>query len=638
MASKQDRTVAQIRLSLVVMALLLASGVAVLLLLLREVRFGLAGIYENFFILGAAIALTIALLAPKLEGLAPDVRKLTAPPFFRGLALAVDTTTAAFIFGLVGAVFTWGQDALAFVLGLGSGYLLLQLLIAPRLPRFEAISTAAFFTERYGGLAPRIFSSVVVVVSMATLLVAQLLAAGLIGARLLGLEYQVAVYVGAVALLLCFLLRLMATTAWVNGILFVFLFVALLTPLIKFAVQWYGLMVPQIAFGKSLWLIQSLEETLLEQELADPVFMKPMLASFLILSPLNFFGIVAGLAAGLSSLPSVLARHVLIGPVRQARWSTVWALFCAGFLLSALPACAAFTKLKLYATIAEGVKLIDLPGWIFTYGKIGLVQICGQAATDASAVLRACATIPDANGMLRLQDLTMHADMIVLAMPEIIGLSAWFSGFIASALLATALTAADGPLQAIVRTLVSDVRSADHRTPTSTWLIACAVAALAISAAAYAATTRPASILELATWGFTLAAAGLFPALVFGLWWKRANAWGACTAMLLGLTVCLYYVVATRFFAVSFYEMWGFLSNAGPVAVERFDELKQAWIAAEQGQVQDAAWIQLDSHAQMIANWWGVTNLAAALFALPVGFIGIVVVSLCTSANVRDKS
>ncbi len=51
-------------------------------------------------------------------------------------------------------------------LGLGSGYLLLQLLIVPRLPRFEAISTAAFFAERYGGLAPRIFSSVVVVVSM----------------------------------------------------------------------------------------------------------------------------------------------------------------------------------------------------------------------------------------------------------------------------------------------------------------------------------------------------------------------------------------------------------------------------------------------------------------------------------------
>jgi cation/acetate symporter len=166
----------------------------------------------------------------------------------------------------------------------------------------------------------------------------------------------------------------------------------------------------------------------------------------------------------------------------------------------------------------------------------------------------------------------------------------------------------------------------------------CALAALAVSAAAYAATTRPASILELATWGFTLAAAGLFPALVFGLWWKRANAWGACTAMLLGLTVCLYYVVATRFFAVSFYETWGFLSNAGPMAVERFDELKQAWIAAEPGQVQDAAWIQLDSHAQMIANWWGVTNLAAALFSLPLGFIGIVVVSLCTSANVRDKS
>ena len=641
MAPEQNGSVVQTewRLETTALAIACVIGVAALLLLLfQELGFGVAGIDAAFFVLGAGAALTTALLAPKLESLAPDARKLAAPPFFRGLALSIDTITAAFVFGVVGAVFSWGQDGLAFVLGLGAGYLLLQLFIAPRLPRFEATSTSAFFAERFGGLAPRLFSSVIVVISMATLLVAQLLAAGLIGARILGLEFQVAVYVGAVLLLLCYLLRQMAGTAWVRGILFLFLLAAIFAPLIQIAAQWYGLPMPQIAYSKALWQIQSLEETLLEQELADPVFMKPVLASFLTLNPLNFFGIVLGLAAGMASLRSVLSRHMLVGPVRHVRWSTVWALGIAGLLLAALPAYAAFTKLKLFGSIAEGVKLVDLPAWIFTYGKLGLVQICGQAATDAVAVARACASVPDASGMLRLQDLTLHPDMIVLAMPEITGLSTWFSGFIASALLATALATANGPLQAIVRTFVGDERSAGQRAPTSTWLVACALAAIATLAAAFAATTRPASIVEVATWAFTLAAGGLFPALLCGLWWKRANAWGACAAMFLGFAVCLYYLVATRYFAVSFYETWGFLSSAGPMAVETFDEMNQAWTTAAPGASRDAAWAILDGHAQMIANWWGVPNLAAALFALPVGFAAILIFSLATPAGAIDQS
>ena len=135
-------------------------------MLLTILGLGVEGIDAGFFILGAAMALSVALLAPKLENTAPGARKLAAPPLFRGLALSIDTITAAFVFGIVGVVFAWGQDGLAFVLGLGAGYLLLHLLLAPRLPHFNALSTAAFFAERYGGLAPQIFSSVIVVISI----------------------------------------------------------------------------------------------------------------------------------------------------------------------------------------------------------------------------------------------------------------------------------------------------------------------------------------------------------------------------------------------------------------------------------------------------------------------------------------
>ncbi len=42
--------------------------------------------------------------------------------------------------------------------------------------------------------------------------------------------------------------------------------------------------VPQIAYANALWQVQGLEETLLEQDLADPAFMKPMLGPFLSLT------------------------------------------------------------------------------------------------------------------------------------------------------------------------------------------------------------------------------------------------------------------------------------------------------------------------------------------------------------------
>jgi cation/acetate symporter len=38
----------------------------------------------------------------------------------------------------------------------------------------------------------------------------------------------------------------------------------------------------------------------------------------------------------------------------------------------------------------------------------------------------------------------------------------------------------------------------------------------------------------------------------------------------------------------------------------------------------------LDKHAQTIASWWGVKNLSAAAFGLPVGFVVMYVVSKLT--------
>src|SRR5690606_809812 len=153
--------------------------------------------------------------------------------------------------------------------------------------------------------------------------------------------------------------------------------------------------------------------------------------------------------------------------------------------------------------------------------------------------------------------------------------------------------------------------------------------------AAYVASTRPADILAMVSWAFSLAAAGLFPALVLGVWWKRTNGAGAVAGILAGFGICLYYLLGTRYGAVGFYETWSWLSTATPEQAARFAELKAAWSAAS-GEAKDVAWKALDTYAQTIASWGGVKNLSAAAFGLPVGFAVMIIVSLMTKEPSKE--
>jgi cation/acetate symporter len=150
------------------------------------------------------------------------------------------------------------------------------------------------------------------------------------------------------------------------------------------------------------------------------------------------------------------------------------------------------------------------------------------------------------------------------------------------------------------------------------------------------AVARPAGLLTLATWSFTIAAAALFPALGAGLWWQRANGFGAGAAIATGLAIVLVYIGATQFFPVWLFGSFASLSSAGQMASETFGELKQAWTAAAPGAPKDAAWLALEAHARTIANLWGITNLATVVLALPLAVLSLVAGSLLTPRDGRD--
>src|SRR5690606_11068959 len=129
------------------------------------------------------------------------------------------------------------------------------------------------------------------------------------------------------------------------------------------------------------------------------------------------------------------------------------------------------------------------------------------------------------------------ADMIVLATPDMAGMPYVISGLEAAGGLAAALSTADGLLLAIANALSHDIyyKMIDPNAPTSCRLIVSRILLVVVAIQpAYVASTRPADSLAMVSWAFSLAAAGLFPALELGVWWKRTNGAGAVAGILAG--------------------------------------------------------------------------------------------------------
>ncbi|MEI9901109.1 MAG: hypothetical protein WDN31_14285 [Hyphomicrobium sp.] len=382
-------------------------------------------------------------------------------PIAGGMSVATEALGGAFFLAVPGAIFALGHDGLCYALGLGAGGLLMQLVTAPRFARSGASSLPNLMAQRFPGRAVGLLSLSIITASMVGMLVAGLMAAGLVGMRLLGVDFATAtVAAPPCAMLACFIVRGAGAGSTVNGLLYPLLLVALLAPLVILSAQWYGLPVPQLAFANSIWQLQGIEENLLEQELADPSFMKPMLTAFLSLSPINFAGITLALAAGIAVLPSLLLPPLAATSARQARHIAFWALGFVVLLLTLGPAVASYARQSIAGLIADRTALAELPAWIFAYGKLGLVQVCGQAAISAAQIAQACAALPDAAASLRLQDVVVDPDVVTLALPEIAGLDGALMGSIAVAVLATVLVTAHAPLSVIVRALGVGVEGA----------------------------------------------------------------------------------------------------------------------------------------------------------------------------------
>ncbi len=564
----------------------------------------------------------------------------SVPAFFNGMATGSDWMSAASFIGMAGTIYGLGYDGLAYIMGWTGGYVLLAVFLGPYLRKFGQYTIPDFLGARFGGNAARSIGIVAAITASFTYLIAQVTGVGIIMSRFLNLDFGVGVFVGLAGILVCSMLGGMKAVTWTQVAQYIILIVAYLIPPTVMAYKTTGNPIPEIAYGQILQRIDAKEKVInadpkeqqvmglwkdeaakldadikglpasLDQKRADlnakitaaatpadkeaaekalnalpatpelakekwdtakkaavgkskPI--KPYLEPFARLDAKNMLALTFCLMVGTAGLPHILMRYYTVPSVKQARMSVGWSLFFIFLLYFTAPAVAAFARNEVLSNVI-GLPIAQLPAWMANWGKVGLV-----AFKDINA-----------DGMLQFYELTIGADAIVLAMPEIAGLPYVISGLVAAGGLAAALSTADGLLLTISNALSHDLYyKMIDKNASITRRLAISRTLLVVTAliAAYVATFKLTIIVELVAWAFSIAAASFFPALVMGIWDKRSNKAGALAGMWIGFLSCVIYMVGSRFYGLDI---------------------------------------------------WGIKTISSGLFGIPLGFITIFVVSRMT--------
>jgi cation/acetate symporter len=289
---------------------------------------------------------------------------------------------------------------------------------------------------------------------------------------------------------------------------------------------------------------------------------------------LNFLALVFCLMVGTAGLPHILMRSYTTPSVHESRVSVFWTLFFILLIYLSIPALAVLVKYDIYSALV-GSDFSKLPDWVSYWANVDKVN--------------PLISINDVNhdGIVQLAEIVIDADVLVLATPEIGGLPYVISGLVAAGGLAAALSTADGLLLAISNALSHDIyfKMVDPNASTQKRVTISKLLLLAVAfIASYAASTKPGDILSLVGAAFSLAASTLFPALVLGVFWERANRHGAVAGMLAGFFTCGYYML-----------------HANPI---------------------------LGGSASGL--WFGIAPNSAGVFGVPAGLLAMVIVSLLT--------
>lgn len=511
-----------------------------------------------------------------LFGLALLSARMNLPPspVSSGVVASIEALSAFGLFGIVGAVYAYGHDGLAVLVGLVGGLCLSLIVVAPRFSMIASRSLPDFLCLRLTSEAVRFVMLAIMAVTTVLFLAAQIAAASLIASQGLGMASVVGVLIGVFGVLF------LTSPAWqqrTSGatVLAIFATVGGL-----FATYWListktGIILPQLGYGGLYRDVSAAEMQLGSvQSFADPTAG---------LGTLGTLALVACLALGAAVMPHSIMRVSTSGSPAKTEQALRVAIVFLVLLATTLPSIAVLGRaefLKQFASGEGSLFLRDLQSSVRA-----IVDVCGTGSASAREV---CSTNGFESGF-SVNALTAKPEGVFFGIASLANAPDWMLGLLSMVGLLVVILASTGASIALASAFNSRLPKTEARR--RCWLTSAGV----VFVAATLVVATGVDVINLGAWTYSLVAASLFCPVVLSLWWNGMSAKGALAGMIGGFLVTATYIAGSQ---------WGgdFASGTG-------DE----W------------------------SWLGVPSMMAGVFGIIVSFILSLVVSAFTEKPATDR-
>jgi cation/acetate symporter len=498
------------------------------------------------------------------------------------MATAADWMSAASFISMAGLISNMGYGGAVFLMGWTGGYVLLAMLLAPYLRKFGKFTVPEFICDRFYSKTARNIAVVCLLVASIVYIIGQMTGVGVTFARFLGVSSEQGIYIGMAIVFAYAVFGGMKGITYTQVAQYIVLICAYLVPAFFISLNLTGNPLPQLGLGSNYVGTDVSLLAKLDQVVTDLGFSQYTTTAAG--STLNMFMYTVSLMIGTAGLPHVIVRFFTVPKVADARSSAGWALVFIALLYTTAPAVGAMAKFNLHATVNTAavtggdlyaadasLKYEARPDWMKRWEKTGLlkfedkngdgrIQYYNSATKNEAVKAKA-----DAAGW-KGNELTVNADIIVLANPEIALLPNWVIALVAAGGLAAALSTAAGLLLAISSAVSHDLIKGAIKPDISEKgeLMAGKIAmAGAIFLAGYLGLNPPGFAAGTVALAFGIAASTIFPALMMGIFSKTVSDKGASAGMVAGLAVTLFYVFAHKgIFFIKGTEYLGLIGGA----------------------------------------------------------------------------
>ncbi len=235
--------------------------------------------------------------------------------FQNGLAIAGDYMSAASFLGISALVYASGYDGLIYSIGFLVGWPIIVTLMAERLRNLGKFTFADVVSYRLAQTPLRSLAASGTLVVVAFYLIAQMVGAGQLIKLLFGLDYNVAVVLVGVLMVLYVTFGGMLATTWVQ--------IIKACLLLGGATLIAVLVLVQFGFDPTALFARAVE--------VHPNHDAIMLPGKIVANPVEAISLGLALMFGTAGLPHILMRFFTVADAKQARKSVFWATTFIGY-------------------------------------------------------------------------------------------------------------------------------------------------------------------------------------------------------------------------------------------------------------------------------------------------------------------